>query len=108
MTVNTLVLFQVFYLMNCRSLHGSILDIGLFSNPLVYVGVGALLVMQLGFVHLPFMNALFETAPLPASEWAKSVLVALSVLPVVGLAKRWQQTAVSTASVKLGTNKSVR
>jgi magnesium-transporting ATPase (P-type) len=106
MTVTTLVLFQVFYLMSCRSLHGSILDIGLFSNPLAYVGIGALVVFQLGFVHLPFMNALFETAPLPASEWGKSVLVALSVLPIVGAAKWWQRTAAATAPAKVGTHDS--
>jgi magnesium-transporting ATPase (P-type) len=102
MTVNTLVLFQVFYLLSCRSLHGSLLDIGIFSNPVIYLGIGALLVLELGFVHLPFMNALFETAPLPAGEWAKSVLVAASVVPIVAAAKWWQRTVASTAAGERG------
>lgn len=108
MTVNTLVLFQIFYLVSCRSLRGSILDIGLFSNPLIYAGVGATLVLELGFTHLPFMNALFETAPLPASEWAKSVLVAMSVLPIVSAAKRWQRTAAPGGPAELATRPPVR
>ncbi|WP_281313698.1 HAD-IC family P-type ATPase [Polyangium sp. y55x31] len=91
MAVTTMVLFQVFYLLNCRSLHGSSLAIGLFSNPLVYVGIGALLLLQLGFVYLPFMNTLFDSAPLGAREWAKAAAVALVVLPVIGLEKWWQR-----------------
>ncbi len=91
MAVTTMVLFQVFYLLNCRSLRGSSLEIGLFSNPLVYVGIVALVLLQLGFVYLPFMNELFHAAPLGAAEWAKSLAVALVVLPVIGLEKRLQR-----------------
>jgi calcium-translocating P-type ATPase len=91
MAVTTMVLFQVFYLLNCRSLRGSTLAIGLFSNPLVYVGIVALVLLQLGFVYLPFMNALFDSAPLGAGEWAKSTAAALVVLPVIALEKRWQR-----------------
>jgi len=91
MAVTTMVLFQVFYLLNCRSLRGSTLEIGLFSNPLVYVGIGALVLLQLGFVYLPFMNMLFDSAPLGASEWAKSTAAAMVVLPVIALEKRWQR-----------------
>ncbi|MDC0748313.1 cation-translocating P-type ATPase [Polyangium mundeleinium] len=91
MAVTTMVLFQVFYLLNCRSLHGSSLSIGLFSNPLVYVGIGTLLLLQFGFVYLPFMHTLFGSAPLGAAEWAKAVAAALVVLPVIGLEKWWQR-----------------
>ncbi|MRG92463.1 cation-translocating P-type ATPase [Polyangium spumosum] len=91
MAVTTMVLFQVFYLQNCRSLRGSALAIGLFSNPFVYVGVVALLLLQLGFVYLPFMHVLFDSAPLGAGEWARSAAVALVVLPVIALEKRWQR-----------------
>lgn len=34
--------FQVFYLLNCRSLRGSIFRIGLFSNPCVLLGIAVL------------------------------------------------------------------
>ena len=91
MAVTSVILFQVFYLMNCRSLRGSVLDIGLFSNKWVYVGIGAILLLQLGFVYLPFMNALFGSAPLGAGSWFLSFLVALIVLPVVGAEKMWRK-----------------
>jgi Ca2+-transporting ATPase len=88
MAVTTVILFQIFYLLNCRSLHDSVLKIGLWSNPWVYAGIGALLLLQAGFVYLPFMNALFGTAPLPASVILQALAVALVVLPVIG-AEKW-------------------
>ena len=91
MAVTTVILFQVFYLMECRSLRGSVLDIGLFSNKWVYVGIGAILLLQLGFVYLPFMNTLFGSAPLSAGAWVLSLLVALIVLPVIGTEKWWRK-----------------
>ncbi len=88
MAVTTVILFQIFYLLNCRSLRDSFLKIGLWSNPWVYVGIGALVLLQLGFIYLPFMNALFGTAPLPPSALLQSLLVALIVLPVIS-AEKW-------------------
>jgi magnesium-transporting ATPase (P-type) len=88
--VTTVILFQVFYLLECRSLRGSVLEIGLFSNGWVYVGIGTILVLQLSFVYLPFMNALFGSAPLGPAAWAEATLAALVVFPVVWIDK-WRQ-----------------
>jgi magnesium-transporting ATPase (P-type) len=88
MAVTTVILFQIFYLFNCRSLRDSVLRIGLWSNPWVYAGIGTLLVLQACFVYLPFMNALFGTAPLPAGALLQSLAVALAVLPVIS-AEKW-------------------
>ncbi len=85
--VTTVILFQVFYLFTCRSLRGSSLKMGLFSNHWIYVGIGAILVLQLGFVYLPFMNVLFGSAPLSLAEWGQALLIGVLVLPVVGLEK---------------------
>jgi magnesium-transporting ATPase (P-type) len=88
--VTTVILFQVFYLLECRSLRGSVLEIGLFSNGWIYVGMGAILVLQLGFVYLPFMNALFGSASLGLAAWTEATLTALIVFPVVWIDK-WRQ-----------------
>ena len=47
---------QAFYLLNCRSLTRSMWSVGWFSNPWIWVGIGAMLVLQLAFTYLPFMN----------------------------------------------------
>jgi magnesium-transporting ATPase (P-type) len=91
MAVTTVILFQMFYLLNCRSLRDSVLKIGLWSNPWVYVGIGLLFVLQLGFIYLPFMNAVFGSAPLGSDAWLWSVLTALVVLPVISFEKWWRQ-----------------
>jgi magnesium-transporting ATPase (P-type) len=91
MAVTTVILFQVFYLLNCRSLRDSLLAIGLWSNPTVYLGIGALLLLQAAFVYLPFMNALFGTAPLGPDAWLEATLAALILVPVISLEKWWRQ-----------------
>ncbi len=85
--VTTVILFQIFYLFECRSLRGSSLKMGLFSNRWIYVGIGAILVLQLGFVYLPFMIALLGSALLSLAAWGQSLLVGALVLPIVGLEK---------------------
>lgn len=91
MAVTTVVLFQVFYLLNCRSLRDSIVRIGLFSNPAIYVGIGAILILQTAFVYHPLLNRLFGTAPLNANALVKSLVVALTILPVITLEKWWRR-----------------
>ncbi|MGK4006035.1 HAD-IC family P-type ATPase [Sorangium sp. So ce1036] len=88
--VTTVVLFQIFYVLNCRSLRDSMLKIGLFTNPWVYVGIGALLALQLCFVYAPFMHTLFGSAPLPLDAWITSTLVAMSILPVMTVERWWR------------------
>jgi magnesium-transporting ATPase (P-type) len=85
--VTTVILFQVFYLLECRSLRGSVLEIGLFSNKWIYGGIGAIVILQLGFVYLPFMTALFGSAPLGLAAWTEAALTALLVSPVVWIDK---------------------
>ncbi len=91
MAVTTVVLFQVFYLLNCRSLRDTIFRIGLFSNPSIYVGIAVLGVLQLGFVYAPVLNELFGTAPLNADALLKCLLAGLIVLPVINAEKRWRR-----------------
>lgn len=87
MAVTTVILMQIFYLFNCRSLRDSILKIGLFSNPTVYIGIVSLILLQLGYIYLPFMNKLFSSAPLNFEAWGKSTLCAAIVLPAISFEK---------------------
>jgi len=56
------------------------------------------LLLQLGFVYLPFMNALFGTAPLGVGAWLESLVVALVVLPVIGIEKRLRRSKTRRTS----------
>ncbi len=91
MAVTTVVLFQIFYLLNCRSLTDSLLEIGLFSNPAVYGGIAVTLILQGAFIYAPWMNTLFGTAPLGFIDLGESILMAMVVLPVITVEKRWRR-----------------
>jgi len=83
-TVNTLVCAQVFYLFNSRF----ILESGcrlerLFTNSVVWFAVGALALLQLGFVYLPFMQTAFGSASLELRHWLIPLGVGLTVFYIV-------------------------
>ncbi|MBN1207644.1 MAG: HAD-IC family P-type ATPase [Myxococcaceae bacterium] len=90
MAVTTVILFQIFYMLTCRSLKGSIFKLGLFSNRTVFVGIGVLVLLQLGFIYLPFMQRVFGTAALGWEALGLPVLVAAVILPVISAEKAWR------------------
>jgi magnesium-transporting ATPase (P-type) len=87
MAVTTVVMFQAFYLLNCRSLRDSIFTIGVFSNPSVLVGIAVLMLLQAAFVYLPILNDIFGTRPLDPQQVALAALVGAIVLPVISFEK---------------------
>jgi Ca2+-transporting ATPase len=97
MAVTTVVFFQAFYLLNCRSLRDSIFRIGLFSNPSVLFGIGILLLLQAAFIYLPLLNDIFGTHPLDPADVALAALVGAIVLPVVSLEKWFERRRTRAA-----------
>ncbi|WP_295005208.1 HAD-IC family P-type ATPase [uncultured Dechloromonas sp.] len=85
--VNVFVMVEAAYLFNCRSLSQAFWKQGLFSNPWIWAGIGAMLALQMALTYLPFMNALFQTAPIGSEEWLS--ILAISVLSslLIGLEK---------------------
>ena len=97
MAVTTVVMFQIFYMLSCRSLRDSILRIGVASNPAVFAGIAAILLLQALFVYAPFMHTIFGSAPLAAGDILASVLVGAVILPLVG-AEKWLRRRGTTAA----------
>ncbi|MDX1542199.1 MAG: cation transporting ATPase C-terminal domain-containing protein, partial [Geminicoccaceae bacterium] len=89
--VTTVIFFQIFYLLNCRSFQASILSMGITSNPWIFVGIGAILALQAGFVYLPFMNVVFGSAPLDLRGWLEAAVVGVLIMPVIGIEKWWRR-----------------
>jgi calcium-translocating P-type ATPase len=87
MAVTTIILFQIFYLFNCRSLRDSFFALGVFSNPVVFIGIGILLTLQLVYVYAPFMNVVFGSAALSALDWLIATCVGAMILPIVTIEK---------------------
>lgn len=85
--VNTVVLVQLIYLFNCRSLNHSLFTIGLFTNRWTIFGSLAMLGAQLLLTYLPIMNKLFHTAPLNPQAWLRIIAVAAFAFLVVEFEK---------------------
>ena len=86
--VNTLVMFEIFYLFSARYLLAPALTRqGVFGNRYVLYAVALLLAFQMSFTYLPPFQALFATVAIGAQEWLRIILVASCVLILVELEK---------------------
>lgn len=92
--VNTLVMFEIFYLFNARSIYATAFTRNAFiQNRFALPAVGLLLLFQMAFTYLSPLQRLFGTAPLDTTSWLLIVLVGSSVLFLVEVEKmllrRW-------------------
>lgn len=86
--VNTLVMFEIFYLFNSRYITANVLNPnGLLGNPYALIAVTLLIVFQLLFTYLGPLQALFGTTEISLMAWLRIILVASSVLFLVELEK---------------------
>ena len=93
MAVNTLVLGQVFYLFNSRFIRESSLRLDLlFTNRVVWVAIGVLVVLQLMFVYVPFLNLWFHSAPIGARDWFLPVGIGFAIFLAVEGEKAFLRT----------------
>jgi Ca2+-transporting ATPase len=92
--VNVIIVVEIFYLLNCRSLTHSMRSLGFFTNKWVLGGIAAMLAAQLLFTYAPFMNHLFHSAPLRFESWLHIFAVGLVAFGAVGLEK-WVRTRVA-------------
>ncbi|MFW6057262.1 MAG: cation-translocating P-type ATPase, partial [Persicimonas sp.] len=82
-----MVLFQFFHVFNSRSMRRSLFKIPLKDNPFLMVSVAVAIVAQLGVLHLPFMQSLFDTTPLALEHWALVAAVGTLIIVLVEIEK---------------------
>lgn len=105
--VAMLALGQLAYLLNCRFLtRSSITPDVLRGNPVVWWSAVALIVLQLVYTYVPFMNALFGSEPLSPLGWllpiAFSIVIFLLVEVLKGIRRR--AAAAGTGAAGVGFN----
>lgn len=86
--VNTLVMFEIFYLFNTRRFHSSALS-GLFSREAkaVWIAIVLVLLLQALFTYLPIMQFLFRTQALTLETWGLVVALSASIFLLIELEK---------------------
>jgi Ca2+-transporting ATPase len=85
--VTFVIIFQVFYMLNCRSLKDSLFKIGWWSNKFIFLGMATILALQALFIYTPFLQTIFRTAPLDLNDIAISVLAGFLIFPIIGIEK---------------------
>ena len=87
--VNTLVVLEVFYLLNSRFLTRSVLNRdGILGNRYALYAIALVMLFQLLFTYLPVMQLFFHTTPITATAWGKILLVGCIVFIAVELEKK--------------------
>ena len=86
--VNTLVMFEIFYLFNARYMHApSLTREGIGGNRYIFYAIGLLLLFQIAFTYAGPMQLMFGTAGIGLDAWIRIVAVASSVLFLVEIEK---------------------
>jgi Ca2+-transporting ATPase len=75
--VNVVVMVELLYLFNCRSLSKPVFRLGLFSNPWAIAGASGMVLLQLAFTYAPLMNRLFSSSPIRPAAWGWIAIVSI-------------------------------
>jgi len=92
--VNTVVMFEIFYVFCVRYLVASSLTYeGIFGNRYVLYAISLLIIFQLGFTYWQPMQNLFSTTDLNIFSWLRIIAIAFTILILVetekAIRRRW-------------------
>lgn len=84
MTVNTLVVMEIFYLFSVRYTYGSSLTLqGIKGTPAVLMAVAGVTLLQLMFTYTPFMHTFFSAEPLTLQQGMQVIAFGVLVLIIL-------------------------
>ncbi|WP_431801495.1 cation-translocating P-type ATPase [Microbacterium sp. bgisy203] len=100
-----LALGQLAYLFNCRFLMRSSLTLDVFrGNPAIWWSAGALVVLQVIYTYVPFMNVLFGSEPLGVREWLIPLAMSVGIFLAVEVLKAFRRRGDEHANARLYAN----
>ena len=77
MTLAAIIFCQIAAAMNCRTENASVFKVGLFTNHLVWFGIGFEIFLLALLSYTPFLQNLFHTGPLALTDW-----LFLAIIPI--------------------------
>lgn len=86
--MNTLVVFEAYYLLNTTFFYASVLSRdGLLGNLYVPLAIGIVLTMQILFTYTDVMQTLFETTEIGVWSWVRIVGIGALIFFLIELEK---------------------
>jgi Ca2+-transporting ATPase len=83
--VNIFVFVELFYLFSCKQLNQSIFKVDLLNNKLLLIGVSLMIIVQILFTHVGFMNTMFKSEPLEFISWVQLIVISAGVILLIEL-----------------------
>ncbi len=100
MAINVFVFGEMFYLFNCRSIKRPVWQLGLWSNPLLWLGVAIMILLQMVYTYTPVFNKVFQSAPMSLAEWMLVLGISMIIFIVVEIDKWVRRSRESGGRVK--------
>ncbi len=74
----SIVMFEIFQAISCRSVRKPVFVVGLFANKWLWLALFSSLALQALIMYVPFLQSVFHMAALSFAEWIIITLVAFS------------------------------
>lgn len=86
----TMSMAEVFHSLNMRSQRGSIFTLNT-HNKYLYIAMGVSFLLTVAVIYVPFLRQAFKFEHISAYEFSISMLLAISVIPIVEIVKLFQR-----------------
>lgn len=98
--LTTMVFFQFYQALNCRSETESIFSMSPMSNPFLFYAMIAAFFAQLAVLYVPALQWIFRTVPLTMTEWLEVGLVTVTIVIAVEIDKWIRRRRLSFIEIK--------
>ncbi|WP_214698450.1 MULTISPECIES: cation-transporting P-type ATPase [unclassified Exiguobacterium] len=98
-TLNAIVMAQLFHLYNCRTELVPAFNRRFFDNKIAFIVSGLLIALQLFITYVPFMHTLFGTAPLTWEDWIYPVAFGAVVFVIVEIEKAISRRVIGNQNI---------
>ena len=98
-TLNAIVMAQLFHLYNCRTELAPAFNRHFFDNKIAFLVSALLIALQLFITYVPFMHTLFGTAPLTWEDWIYPVAFGAVVFIIVEIEKAISRRAIGNRNI---------
>lgn len=98
-TLNAIVMAQLFHLYNCRTELVPAFNRRFFDNKIAFLVSGLLIALQLFITYVPFMHTLFGTASLTWEDWIYPVAFGAVVFIIVEIEKAISRRVIGNQNI---------
>ncbi|MDK2892190.1 HAD-IC family P-type ATPase [Methanohalophilus sp.] len=80
--LNTIVFFEIFYLLNSKSIYENVFD-RLVSNRAMLLGIAVVITLQLLITYSNYLNSILKTTPLEAFDWMLIICISSLIFFII-------------------------